>query len=129
MIHLSNVYYFIDKFDRDEILKLDKKINIIFRNYKVKNIDSEIRKIKNVCKLTNRKIFVAGDIKMAQKYRLDGVYIPAYDNKLNYINLNLNFCILYLYFFHYNLFLYMVHKYNVVLKYIQLLFYLNNLEY
>ena len=26
---------------------------------------------------------------MAQKYRLDGIYIPAFDNKLNYMNLNL----------------------------------------
>ena len=89
MIHLSNVYYFIDKFDRDEILKLDKKINIIFRNYKVKNIDSEIKKIKNLCKSTNRKIFVAGNLKIALKYRLNGLYIPAFHIKQNYANLNL----------------------------------------
>jgi len=86
---LSNVYYFIDKFDRDEILKLDKKINIIFRNYKIKNIDSEIKKIKNLCKSTNRKIFVAGNLKIALKYRLDGLYIPAFHIKQNYANLNL----------------------------------------
>ena len=89
MFHLSNVYYFIDKFDRDEILKLDKKINIIFRNYKVKNIDSEIKKIKNLCKSTNRKIFVAGNLKIALKYRLNGLYIPAFHIKQNYANLNL----------------------------------------
>jgi len=86
---LSNVYYFIDKFDRDEILKLDKKINIIFRNYKIKNIDSEIKKIKNLCKSTNRKIFVAGNLKIALKYRLNGLYIPAFHIKQNYANLNL----------------------------------------
>ena len=86
---MSNVYYFIDKFDRDEILKLDNKINIIFRNYKIKNIDSEIKKIKNLCKSTNRKIFVAGNLKVALKYRLDGLYIPAFNVKLNYMNLNL----------------------------------------
>ena len=89
MIHLSNVYYFIDKFDRDEILKLDKKINIIFRNYKIKNIDSEIKKTKNLCKSTNRKIFVAGNLKIALKYRLNGLYIPAFHIKQNYANLNL----------------------------------------
>ena len=89
MIHLSNVYYFIDKFDRGEILKLDKKINIIFRNYRITNIDSEIEKIKNLCKSSSRKIFIAGNIRVALKYRLDGIYIPAFDNKLNYMNLNL----------------------------------------
>ena len=86
---MSNVYYFIDKFDRDEILKLDKKINIIFRNYKIKNIDSEIKKIKNLCKSTNRRIFVAGNLKIALKYRLNGLYIPAFHIKQNYANLNL----------------------------------------
>ena len=89
MIHLSNVYYFIDKFDRDEILKLDKKINIIFRNYKITNIESEIEKIKNLCKSSNRKIFIANNVKIALKYKLDGLYIPAFNNKLNYMNLNL----------------------------------------
>ena len=89
MVHLNNIYYFIDKFDREEILKLDKKINIIFRNYKVKNIDSEIKKIKNLCKSTNRKIFVAGNLKIALKYRLNGLYIPAFHIKQNYANLNL----------------------------------------
>jgi len=88
MIHLSNVYYFIDKFDRDEILRLDKKINIIFRNYKITNIDSEVKKIKNLCKSSNRKIYIAGNVKIALKYKLDGLYIPAFDNKLNYKNLN-----------------------------------------
>ena len=89
MVHLNNIYYFIDKFDRDEILKLDKKINIIFRNYKIKNIDSEIKKIKNLCKSTNRRIFVAGNLKIALKYRLNGLYIPAFHIKQNYANLNL----------------------------------------
>ena len=88
MVHLNNVYYFIDKFDRDEILKLDKEINIIFRNYKISNIDSEIKKIKNLCKSSNRRIFIANNLKIALKYGLDGLYIPAFDNKLNYMNLN-----------------------------------------
>ena len=88
MIHFNKVYYFIDKFDRDEILKLDKEINIIFRNYKISNIDSEIKKIKNLCKSSNRRIFIASNLKIALKYRLDGLYIPAFDNKLNYMNLN-----------------------------------------
>ena len=76
MIHFNNVYYFIDKFDRDEILKLDKEINIIFRNYKISNIDSEIKKIKNLCKSSNRRIFIASNLKIALKYNFNGVILP-----------------------------------------------------
>jgi len=36
MNHLSNIYYFIKDFNRNEILNLDKNINIIFRNYELK---------------------------------------------------------------------------------------------
>jgi thiamine-phosphate pyrophosphorylase len=89
MIHFNNVYYFIDKFDRDEILNLDNKINIIYRNYKSKNKDSDVQKIKYFCKITKKKIFISNDIKLALKYDLDGLYLPAFNNKLNYKNLNL----------------------------------------
>jgi len=50
MVHLSNLYYFIDKLDSHEILKLDKKINIIYRNYEKKNNIDDIKKIKKIYK-------------------------------------------------------------------------------
>ena len=61
MIH-KNIYYFIDKFDRDEILSLDKKINIIYRNYKEINIDQVIRKIKEVCNQFNKKLYISNNL-------------------------------------------------------------------
>ena len=88
MFHTKNVYYFIDKFDRDEILKLDKNVNIIFRNYNEKLDEKIIIKIRNTCKTSKRKFYIANNLKYALKLNLDGVYIPAFNKELSpkYLN-------------------------------------------
>ena len=87
MIH-NNIYYFIDKFDRNEILSLDKKINIIYRNYKEINIDPTIKKIKEICGQNNRKLYISNNLKIALKFNLDGLYLPAFNKGLKYKNIN-----------------------------------------
>ena len=87
MIH-KNIYYFIDKFDRNEILSLDKKINIIYRNYKEINLDPITKQIKEICSKTNRKFYIANDLKAALKFKLDGLYLPAFNSALQYKNLS-----------------------------------------
>ena len=85
---MNNIYYFIDKFDRNEILTLDKKINIIYRNYEEKNIDNIIRELSYYCKFTRRKLFLSNNIKIALRYGLNGLYIPSFNKILNYENKN-----------------------------------------
>ena len=83
MRHLNNFYYFIDEFNSHQILKLNSKVNIIYRNYKEKYNESNIIKLKNLCKISNRKLYLANDINLVRKYRLDGLYIPSFNKKLN----------------------------------------------
>ena len=85
---MDNIYYFIDKFDRNEILALDERINIIFRNYHKKTIVSEILNIKKICKISNKKFFISNDLKIALKYDLDGLYIPSFNKILKYNNIS-----------------------------------------
>ena len=87
MIH-KNIYYFIDKFDRGEILSLNNNINIIYRNYKETNIDLVIKKIKDVCSQSNRKLYISNNLKIALKCNLDGLYLPAFNSVLKYKNIN-----------------------------------------
>ena len=78
-------YYFIDEYNYAELLKLSKNINIIYRNYK-KNINiSTLISIRNYCKKNRIKFFVSNNIKLAIKYKLDGVYIPAFNKQINFI--------------------------------------------
>ena len=51
MIHNYNIYYFIDNFNKEEIFNLNKKINIIYRNYHQNKIEKTIKEINNFCKI------------------------------------------------------------------------------
>ena len=73
---MNNIYYFIDKFDKNEIFSLDKKINIIYRNYEEKKIEKVIEELAVYCKLLGKKLYLSNNIKIAQRYNLDGLYIP-----------------------------------------------------
>ena len=93
---ISQLYYFIDKFNHFELSRLSKNINIIYRNYK-KNIDiSTLILIKNYCKKNRIKFFLSNNVNLAIKYHLDGVYIPAFNKQINYIKflLPINFQII-----------------------------------
>ena len=79
MIH-KNCFYFIDKFEKFLINNLAKNIHIIYRNYNKEYSIDEIVKIKKICKLTNRKFYLANNIKLAVKLNLDGAYIPSFNN-------------------------------------------------
>ena len=86
---MNNIYYFIDKFDKNEILSLDKKINIIYRNYEEKSIEKVIKELAVYCKLLGKKLYLSNNIKIAQRYNLDGLYIPSFNKNLNFHNKNL----------------------------------------
>ena len=81
-----NKYYFINKFDTNNIDKQDKQTTIIYRNYSSKLIDQLlILKIKSYCKKKSIKFYLSNDIKLAIKLDLDGAYIPAFNKNLNHL--------------------------------------------
>ena len=83
---LPKVYYFINKFDKNNINKLNKNIALIYRNYNKKLDKNLIIKIKKYCKLKKRKFFLANDIKLALNLKLDGAYLPSFNNDLKHLN-------------------------------------------
>ena len=91
---MDNIYYFIDKFDRKEIFRLDKKISIIYRNYKDKNADNTINELKKVCKKDKRELFISNNLKVALKHNLNGLYLPSFNTCKKYRNLKKNFKII-----------------------------------
>ncbi len=75
-------YYFINNFDPKHLIKLEKNVSIIYRNYN-ENIDEKlIIKIKNFCKNTNKKFYLSNNIKVAIKLGLDGVYLPSFNKQI-----------------------------------------------
>ena len=79
-------YYFINKFDTNNIDKQDKQTTIIYRNYSSKKLDQIlILKIKRYCKKKSIKFYLSNDIELAIKLDLDGAYIPAFNKSLNHL--------------------------------------------
>ena len=83
----KSIYYYIDKFNRDEIYKLNKSINIIYRNYSTKFNTIEILEMVNFCKKQKRKVYISNNLKLALKFNFDGVYIPSFNKILKYKNI------------------------------------------
>ena len=80
-------YYFINKFDTNNINKQDKQTIIIYRNYSSsKKNDEIILKIKNYCKKKNIKFYLSNNIKLAIKLNLDGAYIPSFNRNINHLS-------------------------------------------
>jgi len=83
---MVNKYYFINKFDTNNINNQDKQTVIIYRNYSsiIKNEDL-VLKIKNYCKKRGLKFYLSNNIKLATKLNLDGAYIPSFNKNTNHL--------------------------------------------
>ena len=78
------IFYFIDKYNIDELTNLEKNIDLIFRNYTKRSKINEIKSIQKFCKINNRNLYLSNNIKLAIKLGLAGVYIPSFNNSLNF---------------------------------------------
>ena len=79
MHNYKNIYYFIDEYNKKELLKLDKKVSLIYRNYTKKNIDIDLLNIKEFCKNNGKKFYLSNYKNKAINYNADGLYIPSFN--------------------------------------------------
>jgi len=89
--YLKTKYYFINKFDTNNINRQDRQTIIIYRNYSSKKINkSLIIKLKKYCKKKGVKFFLSNNIRLAVNLNLDGAYIPAFNKSVNHLNYSYN---------------------------------------
>ena len=80
-------YYFINKFDTNNIDLQDDKTIIIFRNYDLETSkESIILKLKKYCKKKGFKFFLSNNVKVAISLNLDGAYIPSFNKSINHLS-------------------------------------------
>ena len=84
--YLPNCFVFLDHYNSFifENNKLD--IGVIYRNYHNKNREVELNKIANACRKNNFKLYVSNSIKLAIKFKANGVYIPSFNKSKRYNN-------------------------------------------
>ena len=79
-------YYFINKFETNNIDKQDKQTAIIYRNYSSEIINEEIIiKIKKYCRKKGIKFYLSNNIKLALKLNLNGAYIPSFNKSYKHL--------------------------------------------
>ena len=83
---MNRKYYFIDKFETNNINNQSQQTTIIYRNYS-SNIENEnvILKIKAHCKKKGIKFYLSNNIKLAMKLNLDGAYIPSFNKSTKHL--------------------------------------------
>ena len=91
-MHINNLrkYYFINKFETNNIDKLDNQSVVIYRNYNLKIHDTElVLKIKKYCKKKKIKFLLANNVRLAIKLDLDGAYIPSFNKSKSHLAFSL----------------------------------------
>ena len=83
---LPKIYYFINEINLPDLSRLSKNIHIIYRNYQKQATYEELLFLKKISNNTRKKLFIANDIKLALRLKLDGVYIPSFNKKINYLS-------------------------------------------
>lgn len=84
----TKVYCFVEQFNFKELQTINKSIGIIYRNYEKKVDEKTIIALRQYCKKNGQKFYLANNLKIAVKFKLDGLYIPSFNNRLNTKNYN-----------------------------------------
>jgi len=83
---LPNIFIFTDEYNNEIFKNKNRNIGIVYRNYNDENREKHLIKIAKACKRSRYQLFVSNDLKLAYKFKADGIYIPSF-NKKNFLNL------------------------------------------
>ena len=85
-MHINKLkkYYFINEFNQNHLINVDKSISFIWRNKDKESSMTTLIKLRDFCKKNQRCFYVSNDIKLAKKINADGVYIPSTNKNLNF---------------------------------------------
>ena len=82
-IHKLKKYYFINEFNQNHLISLNKNISFIWRNKDKETPINTLLKLRDFCKKNHRSFYISNNIKLAEKIKADGVYISSTNRNLN----------------------------------------------
>tara|TARA_A100001011_G_scaffold384102_1_gene456256 strand:+ start:385 stop:915 length:531 start_codon:yes stop_codon:yes gene_type:complete len=84
-MHINNLkkYYFINEFNQNYLINLNKNISFIWRNKDKETSINTLIKLRNFCKKNQRKFYISNNVRLAKKINADGVYISSTNRNLN----------------------------------------------
>ena len=82
-IHKLKKYYFINEFNQNHLISLNKNISFIWRNKDKETPINTLIKLRDFCKKNRRNFYISNDVKLAKRINADGVYIASSNKNLN----------------------------------------------
>ena len=94
--NLPKYFLFVDKYEKNILKNNIINIGIIYRNYSKKQNQGDINKLRSYCIKKGFKLYISNNLKLAIKYKADGIYIPSFNKRIavNKASLNKNFKII-----------------------------------
>ena len=84
---IPNIFIFTNEYNSKIFKNKNLNIGIIYRNYNDKNRENQLIKIVKACNKYRYQLYVSNDIKLAYKYKADGIYIPSFNKTKKFLNL------------------------------------------
>ena len=84
---LPKIFIFIDKYNSEIFKNKNINLGIVYRNYKDENRENQLIRIAEACKKSRYQLFVSNDLKLAYKFKADGIYIPSFNKSKKFLNL------------------------------------------
>jgi len=85
--YLPNLFVFLDQYENHVFENNNINIGVVYRNYKSTKREVELVKIAKACRKKRFQLYVSNDIRLATKVRADGIYIPSFNKKNLFRNL------------------------------------------
>ena len=85
--YLPKLFIFLDQYNNLIFKNNITNIGVIYRNYRSKNREDELMKIAKACKNKKIKLYISNNLKLAIKFKADGIYIPAFNKTERFNNM------------------------------------------
>ena len=85
--YLPNIFIFLDQYNNQLFKIKNLNIGVIYRNYNDNKREKQLVKIARACKKSRYQLFVSNDLKLALKFKANGVYIPSFNKTKKFLNL------------------------------------------
>lgn len=80
--NLPKYFLFVDKYEKN-ILKNDiTNLGIIYRNYSKRQNQNNIYRLRLYCNKNKYKFYISNNLKLAIKFKTDGIYIPSFNKRI-----------------------------------------------
>ena len=85
-IHKLKKYYFINEFNQNHLISLNKNISFIWRNKDKETPINTLIKLRDFCKKNQRNFYISNNVKLAERLKANGVYISSFNKNLNLLS-------------------------------------------